>query len=230
MRIDIVIPAYNEEAIIADSVTAIAAVTNTLGFDSRIVVADNGSTDQTAQHAQAAGAHVLTVPARGKGAALIYAAQFSTAERFAFIDADLSAEPTELVHLAEVLEVSGVDIVIGSRLVDTSSVNRSWLRTMTSQAFNVLARVLLGIRVRDTQCGLKVMNEKGRRVLASCAETGWFLDLEFLARANQAGLTIREVPIVWQEFRFPGRSSKLRLLRDGFEAVFAMLRIRRTLS
>lgn len=229
MKLDIVIPAYNEEAIIAESVRTIQAVLEHLPHEVHIIVADNGSTDSTARLALEAGAHPLTVAARGKGAALIAAARHSTAPLFAFIDADLSAHPKELEGLLTHLELQHADVVIGSRLLASSGVNRSFMRTFSSQLFNSIRRLLLGIGVEDTQCGLKLMNERGRAVLATCEETGWFLDLEFLARAERAGLIIREVPIAWEEFYFPGRGSKLRVVRDGIGAVAAMLRIRQRL-
>ncbi|MDB5189499.1 MAG: sugar translocase [Parcubacteria group bacterium] len=230
MKLEVVVPAYNEAEIIEESVRAIQEALSGFPLETRITVADNGSTDETSKRAARAGAHLLAVPTRGKGAALAYAASKSDAEFFAFIDADLSAPPNELVNLYHELETHQADIVIGSRLLATADVHRSFLRTCTSKLFNALRKVLLGISVVDTQCGLKLMNEKGRHVLASCEETGWFLDIELLAKAERAGLVIREVPVAWEEFRFAGRESKLRVLRDGIGAVFAMLRIRSRLA
>ena len=90
--------------------------------------------------------------------------------------------------------------------------------------------MILGIKVVDSQCGLKVMNASARDVLRTCIETGWFLDLEFLAIAERAGLRIKELPVHWNEEVYDGRQSKLRIIRDGFGAVSAMIRIRRNLK
>lgn len=232
MNIDICIPAFNEEKIIAESARRVMSVLAQIpGARYRLVVADNGSTDQTAAAARRAlGVEVLAVPVRGKGAAVREAARASSADVFGFIDADLSADPEDIPRLLEVLAQGKSDIVIGSRLLDTSAVTRDWMRTLSSRIFNMLRKMILGISVRDTQCGLKLMNGKGRVVLASCVEMGWFLDMEFLARAERSGLSVREMPVFWQEHRFPGRESKLKLFRDSLGAVRAMLRIRRRLA
>lgn len=229
-RLDVVIPAYNEADIIEASIAEIRKALASFPIPYQLIVADNGSTDSTAERAQHAGAVVLAVPTRGKGAALAHAARTSRAGYFAFIDADISAHPRELGNLYTVLQERHADVVIGSRLMQERGVHRSLLRTLTSRSFNLLRRLVLGISVADTQCGLKLMKAQGRNVLAECLETGWFLDMEFLARAERGGLSIVEVPVAWEEFRFAGRASKLDLVRDGVGAIGAMLRIRSRLS
>lgn len=228
MKIDICIPAYNEEAIIAESTRSIRDALSESTHEFSIIVADNRSTDGTAMEARAAGAHVLTVSTRGKGAAVVAAARESVADIFCFVDADLSADPKDVLALVEAIE-SGADIAVGSRLVDTRTVKRGSIRTALSRAFNRMRQIILGIEVQDTQCGMKVMNAKGRAVLAACAETGWFFDIEFLARAEREHLVTHEISINWDEHRFPERQSKLRIVRDGVAALFALARIHRTL-
>lgn len=230
MRLDLVIPAYNEEKIISETVSEIIQSTSSLPCEVSVIVANNGSTDETAQMAQKAGARVIEVPVKGKGAALAHVAKESVSPLFAFIDADLSAHPRDIHTLYTALVTSGADIVIGSRLLDQATVDRGYMRTLTSRIFNTLRKLFLGIQVRDTQCGLKLMNEKGRVVLAHCREVGWFFDMEFLARAERAGLRIVEVSIPWEEFRYPDRGSKLNVIIDGYHAVLAMVRIRRKLK
>ncbi len=224
MRVDICIPARNEEAIIAESIAAVQRATQSFG--AVVFVADSASDDETIARANAAGATVLEVKIPGKGAAVVTAARRSNADVFGFIDADLSADPEDIPACIRHIEMDGYDIVIGSRLLDSDIVQRSTLRTVSSLLFNVLRRLLLGIRAQDTQCGLKCMNNKGREILASCAETGWFFDMEFLARAERAQLRILELPVHWDEHRFKDRKSKLSLIRDGCGAVVAMIRIR----
>ena len=125
---------------------------------------------------------------------------------------------------------TGKDIVIGSRFLDETKVKRSYLRTVSSKLFNFVARIILPIRVKDAQCGLKCMNIKGKAVLIACKETTWFLDLELIAQATSARLVIEELPIEWEEFYYVHRASKLRVVRDGLHALIAMMRIRQTLK
>ncbi len=229
---ELCIPAHNEAPIIRETLARTIAALEASGLtDWRIIVADNASSDGTADVARAytdPRVSVLHIDTKGKGAALLAAAKQSSADIFGFIDADLSAAPSDVAALVAIVSGGAADIAIGSRLRDRTLVHRSWLRTIPSLCFNWLRRLILGINVHDSQCGLKIMNVAGRKVLASCKETGWFLDLEFLARAERAGLTIREVPVHWEEERFEGRRSKL-LLRDSVGALVAMFRIRKSL-
>ena len=231
MRTEICIPAFNEERIIAEAVQAVARAFREAGREALITVADNASTDRTASIAGGIPrVSVLPVPVRGKGAAVIAAVRRSEADLFGFIDADLSVNPREIISFLTPLEGNECDIVIGSRLLDSTIVDRGMFRTLLSKTFNILRRMIVGVNVEDTQCGLKVMNARGKEILAKCTETGWFFDMEFLARAERAGLRIREVPIHWHEFRFPGRASKLNLLCDSVGALCAMFRIRRAIT
>ena len=228
MRIELCIPAYNEERVIAEAVQAVLRVFRKAGKEIVLTVVDNASTDKTASIAKGIeGVRVLSIPVRGKGAAVIAAARRSDADIFGFLDADLSVDPDEVLSLLPLLERNECDIVIGSRLMDESIVDRGTFRTFSSRVFNRIRKMIVGVAAKDTQCGLKLMNARGRGVLAECGETGWFFDIEFLARAERAGLSIREVPVHWHEHRFPERVSKLNHARDTVEALRTMFRIRR---
>lgn len=234
MRLDLAIPAYNEAPIIEDSVRAVReALTSLPGhYTSRIIVCDNASTDGTGDRVRNLGYEdvcVLHVAEKGKGAAVIAAAQMSDAEYFGFIDADLSADPSHISELLSFLE-KGADIAIASRLHKDAKLDRSYMRTLSSRAFNRLRRVLVGVPVYDSQCGLKLATRQGKEHLTACVERGWFYEVEWLLRAHRAKLTIHEHPITWVEFRFPERKSKLRVLQDGIEAIRAFLRIRHLLD
>lgn len=228
MRTEICIPAFNEAQVIAKAARAVLEVFREAGKEVVVTVSDNASTDGTADIArEIKDVSVISIPTRGKGAAVIATARNSRADFFGFIDADLSADPADITSLLSLVERGESDIAIGSRLLNNGAVQRGIFRTLSSKAFNMLRKMIVGVSVEDTQCGLKLMNARGREVLSECAETGWFFDIEFLARAERAGLRIREVPIRWNEYAFPDRDSKLNLFRDSVGALRAMLRIRR---
>lgn len=232
MTLDLCVPAYNEASIIKESLGRICNALTPSTYTWRILVVDNGSDDETTHAASSyedLRVSVIRIEQKGKGVAIIEAAQRSESDYFGFIDADLSASPHDIQTLLDLVSEDGTDIVIGSRLMDTSLVKRGVLRSLSSQVFNVCRRTLLGIDVTDSQCGLKIMNDRGRDVMRGCIESGWFLDMEFLARAEKAGLRIKEVPVRWNESEFIGRKSRLRLMRDGFGALSAMMRIRNRL-
>ncbi len=234
MTFDLCVPAHNEAEIIEESLRRICAELEKSEVNEwRIYVSDNASTDETHAIVEAFNhprVLVLRTEEKGKGAAITAAAQESTGAHFGFIDADLSAHPENIHPLFRLVLEDEADIVIGSRLLNTELVQRSALRSLSSQAFNALRHTMLGIKVADSQCGLKLMNAKGRDVLRRCTETGWFLDMEFLARAERAGLRIAEVPVSWNEYAFGDRPSKLKVVRDGMGAVQAMRRIRKQLA
>jgi glycosyltransferase involved in cell wall biosynthesis len=233
VTLDLCIPAYNEARIIGETLRAVIAALEKSSFQNwRITVVDNGSDDGTGAAVQVFAdprVSILRIETRGKGAAIKAAAEKTSAELFGFIDADLSADPNDIFTLARLVENGSADIAIGSRLLDTRRVARGFGRTLSSRVFNLLRGAIIGINVVDSQCGLKLMNASGRTVIKNCTENGWFLDLELLARAERAGLFVREVPIRWSEEHFIGRRPKLRVFRDGFGALRAMFRIRQSL-
>lgn len=229
----LVVPTYNEAETVVPTLRELDRVLRSMpDLEYRIIVADNGSTDGTAEvvrrHALP-NVEVLVVPGRGKGRAIVYAAQHSRADIFGFCDVDLSADPSIIPSMLFEIE-RGAHFVIGSRLIDQTKVSRGFLRTWSSRFFNVVRRLVLGIKVVDSQCGLKVVDGSCLHIVQDAQETGWFLDLELLAQAERHGLAIVEVPVQWTEFRYPARKSKLRVLRDGLEGIRAMVRIRRRLQ
>jgi glycosyltransferase involved in cell wall biosynthesis len=233
MRFELCVPAHNEAQVIGPTASLLVETLDRLpSIEWRVVVADNASTDGTADVIDAlahARVSAMRIVQQGKGAAIRSAAAASSADLFGFIDADLSADPADIPRLLDPVLQGQCDIAVGSRLVDSSRVERGWLRTSSSRVFNALLSAMLPLPVRDAQCGLKVMNAKARMLLAECREDGWFLDAEFLARASRQGLCIVELPITWTETRYVGRQSKLRMFRDGFSALVAMRRIAKSL-
>lgn len=229
MKIDLCVPAYNEAPIIADALQTIQRSLPVLqGVSWHIIVADNASTDGTGDVVRSLAlpdVSVLSIPIKGKGAAIVAAAAQSQGDAFGFIDADLSANPSSFADLLAAI-LAGSDIAVGSRLMRGAAVHRTGLRTFSSEVFNYIRRLLLGITVQDISCGLKLTNKQGRDLLLRCTELGWFLDVEWLALAQHSRLRITEVPIEWVEQYYPNRKSKLRVVRDGLKAFAAFARIR----
>lgn len=231
MTFELCIPARNEAPTIVEALRLLSAAMPQ-GLEWSIVVVENGSTDGTAETIEREHlphVRVLRILESGKGRAVRYAASQSSADVFAYMDADLSVDPSEIPTLLAQLS-EGADIVAGSRLMTSSHVDRTPLRSLSSVLFSLVARRWLSVPVRDTQCGCKFMNRRGREILASGKEDGWFFDLEFLARASQAGLIILEHPIRWTETRFLGRKSQLNMLTDSFRGFQAIWRIRERLK
>lgn len=231
MRLELCIPVYNEEEIILNTLDVISNSLKKLPNDISwsIIVSDNGSVDKTVSKISDLNnpkIQLIHLDKKGKGNAIKVAALQSKADLFGFIDADLSANPDYIVSMVDVLVKNKTDVVIGSRLIDEENVDRSIARTITSKFFNILQYMLFKLNIKDTQCGLKMMNKAGLDILVLCKEETWFLDLEFLAFCKKKGVKVLEIPVSWTEFYYTFRKSKLRVFRDGFRAIISMFRIK----
>ncbi|MFN8855865.1 MAG: glycosyltransferase family 2 protein [Planctomycetaceae bacterium] len=204
--LSLVLPAHNEEPVIAQAIAEACAALGTLGVPHEIVVIDDGSRDDTARVARAAAANrpqvrVISLE-RNVGYAEALRSGFRAArhELVAFTDADCQFD---LHDLGKLLELSRTcDVACGER-VDRQD---PWRRKVYSKGFNILARALLGTQVRDCDCALKVF----RRDWVNSAGLhcqGFFFNAELLCRARQAGLTIGEVGVTHRPR--PGGESKV---------------------
>lgn len=233
MKYALCIPAYNEEQYIGETLRLIHTAFAESGTNFSIIVAENGSTDRTKQKvldSKLPNIRLVSIPTKGKGAALRAAVEAVDADIIGFTDADLPIEPHIMLRMFELVASGNCDIVKGSRFHPETRTDRTIYRTASSKLFNFLARIITGVRHHDTQCPAQVMNRKAAALFSACREDGWFLDLEFIRRAEREGLRIAEVPVVWRESFYPSRSSKLSLMKDGFQAVYAMIRIRKNLG
>ena len=193
-----------------------------------IVVVDDGSTDRTA----AVGEGAETVPGvrvrvirldrnRGKGASVRAGLAASRGERVLISDADL-ATPIEEV---ERLLASAVDVAVGSRGVRRELIveRQPLARDTMGRIFNLILRTLRLTRLRDTQCGFKLIEGSlARRLAAELRLDGFAFDVELLARAARAGATIAEVPVHWRHVE----ASRVRPLRHGGQMLRDVLRLR----
>lgn len=233
MKVTLVIPTFNEAEVILPTLTLLRdAFDRAKDFDWSILVADNGSTDGTSDLvARMANERIkfFHLKEKGKGNAIRAAFAKADADIVGFTDADLSIAPEEIIAAMTQLASDAADVVVGSRLLPESKMpGREWWRTKSSQLFNSLARFIVGVHASDTQCPLKIMNGKGVEVMLATKEPTWFFDLEFMALLERLMLRVKEVPVTWNEHRYPGRTSKL-VAGDTLRALLAMLRIRKHL-
>jgi glycosyltransferase involved in cell wall biosynthesis len=204
--VDIVIPVLNEAATLARSVRRLRQqLAGAEGFRARVVIADNGSTDDTLAIAGRLSSHhadvsVIRLPERGRGRALRTAWLGSHADVVAYMDVDLSTDVSALPELIALVTRGGADVAIGSRLADGAEVVRSVRREFISRCYNRLLRSALQVGFRDAQCGFKALRaDTARRLLPQVQDDGWFFDTELLVRAEQSGLQVVELPVRWTE-------------------------------
>ena len=204
--VDIVIPVYNEERVLAASVERLHGyLTRRFPFTWRITIADNASVDATAAIADALSERLDHVRAihleqKGRGRALRAAWSGSDAIVVAYMDVDLSTDLDALLPLVAPLVSGHSDVAIGCRLSPAASVARAPKRELISRTYNLILRSLLATRIHDAQCGFKaVRGDVAQRLVPAVQDEGWFFDTELLLLAERNGLRVHEVPVDWTD-------------------------------
>jgi putative flippase GtrA len=202
--VEIVIPVYNEEDGLEQSVRTLHAyLIERFPLSWTITIADNASTDRTWPIACRMallfeGVRAVHLTEKGRGRALRAAWSASPSPVVCYMDVDLSTDLAALLPLVAPLVSGHSDIAIGSRLAPTARVARGPRREAISRTYNLLLKATLHAGFSDAQCGFKaVRSEAVRRLLPMVADQGWFFDTELLVLAEHNGLRIHEVPVDW---------------------------------
>ena len=229
IKVSIVVPAFNEASRIGESLRKIEEFLKRVPWSAEIVIVDDGSTDKTAtivSEATIPGLRLLRSERNhGKGHAVRAGVLDARGEYVIFSDADLSAPIEELQKLLTAAETQSADVVIGSRAVDRSFIEKhqSRGREVGGIIFNRIVRIVLGLKIHDTQCGFKMFRrQKIRPVFEKMTIEGFGFDPELLFLASKAGLKILEIPVRWSH----AEGSKIRFMRDSVRMFTDLLQIR----
>jgi putative flippase GtrA len=202
--LDVVIPVYNEEAALADSVHRLHRyLCDNFPYPVRITIADNASVDGTPRIAAELAAELENVrmvrlEQKGRGRALHRVWSESDAMVLAYMDVDLSTDLAGLAPLVAPLISGHSDLSIGTRLSRGSRVVRGPKREFISRCYNFILKSTLQARFSDAQCGFKAIRaDVASQLLPHVSDTGWFFDTELLVLAERSGLRIHEVPVDW---------------------------------
>ena len=221
--LSIVIPAYNEEIRIVATIGAIASHVSDLGFPWELIIADDGSKDNTVSVVEDLGLvnlHVLKAKSNGgKGSAVQRGMLSALGQYILFADADNSTPIEEVGKLLTKVSKEGYDVAIGSRAAQgAQEANRSILRRILSGGLRWIVKYVLHIGVRDTQCGFKMFTRAAaQRLYTKQTIMGFSFDLEIIYLAFKYGYKVAEVPVGWVDA--PGskvdtRKEAQRFLRD----------------
>ena len=202
---NIVIPVYNEEKELAQSIRTLAEYlrVNLTDFTWHITIADNASKDKTLAIAKNLSqkfpeVSYIHLDQKGRGRAVKFAWQHDTADIVAYMDVDLS---TDLKHLPLLVRslTRGYDIAIGTRNVNGSRVyGRSALRTITSKVYILLIKLFFWVHFSDAQCGFKAVTRRVvNDIIPKIKDNAWFFDTELLVVAEKTGYRIYEEPVTW---------------------------------
>jgi dolichyl-phosphate beta-glucosyltransferase len=228
----IVIPCFNEEARISQTLLVTLDYLTANAPKSELIVVNDGSTDGTAAIARKilSETNIATrllenFPNRGKGAAVRSGLLAAREPIGLFSDADLSTPIEEAPKLIEPIANGEVDIAFGSRALDRSliGVHQPWRREQGGRVFNLLVRVATGLPFWDTQCGFKAFRlDVCRPVLERARIDGFAFDVELLFLAQRAGLRIREVPVRWNH----AEGSKVSFFKDSLRMLREVIALR----
>ncbi len=195
-EISIVIPCYNEEERIFNTIKTISNYFNKIRYE--IIVIDDGSNDSTRKIISSIKNIVINPKRynRGKGFSIREGVLKSKGKKILITDADLSTPIDEYQKLDKFIDQ--FEIIIGSRGLKDSEVQNNIFRILFGKIGNFLIRPIIK-NIKDTQCGFKLFNAKTAKHLFSLQTiNGFGYDFEILFLAQKRGLKIKEVPIKWK--------------------------------
>lgn len=225
MRLDIVMPAHNEEQRIDRTLRAYREACPQEGV--RFLVALDSCTDRTGEIVRAHQrvddrVKTFEYPRLGKGGVIAETFKQADADLVGFVDADGATPPRELLRLADA--AARVDGAIASRRHPAALLpaSRPLARVITSAGFARGVRLLMGLPYRDTQCGAKVLHRRVvRDVLPRLAARDLLFDVDLLAAARDRGWRVVEVPTVWID----REGSRVSALSDSRRMGTSLLRL-----
>lgn len=231
--LSIIIPCYNEESIIYNTVKTIATSLSSKGFDFEIIPVSDGSTDHTASEMKRAKDELPTFTInpinhpinQGKGQAIKDGVLQSHNDVIAFIDADLTVSIEELGVFLPELETH--DIVIASRAHSDTlfEENNPWYRIVLAKGFRFFQTLLLGSSdIKDTQCGFKVFKKDvAFAIFEKVTIKRFAFDAEALFLAEKFHYAIKQLPVTILKDH---RISRVNALTDPINMFVSLIRIR----
>ena len=215
MPLSVVLPAKSESAAIGHTVTAIRR----LYPRAEVIVINDGSTDDTAQLAEAAGARVVTHPySQGNGAAIKTGARAAQGDVIVFMDADGQHDPADIARLLARLQ-AGYDMVVGARQKGSQA---SVGRGLANRFYNWLASYMTGHRVEDLTSGFRAVRADKFREFLYLLPNGFSYPTTCTMAFFRAGYSVAYEPI--HAARRIGKSH-IRLLRDGTRFLLIIFKI-----
>lgn len=223
--ISIIIPVYNYEKLIGNTISALKTFTENTADEFEIIFVDDCSRDNTVCEINKLIVGNMRLVERelngGKGAAIKEGIDYCTGSHVIFTDADLPYDLKSISLIFDKLK-SGFDVVLGSRDLDGSSslVPYGKRRRILSFIFSILANGILLERISDTQCGVKGFSSDAAKKIFSELESKRFsFDVELIYLAQKLKFKIGLVPVVLVNH---GNSS-VKILKDGFRMLYDLI-------
>jgi len=229
--LSVVIPAYNEALRIGSTLEKVRQYLDTRSYPCELILVDDGSRDETPRLladfcTRYPAARVLrNEPNRGKGYTVRRGVLDARGEFVLFADADLSSPIEEANKLLAALESTGADAAVGSRALDRRliGIHQPWRREFAGRVFNRIVRFFTGLKIQDTQCGMKLFRRATtRRAFELQQVAGFGFDPELLFLIARGGGRIVEVPVRWND----SPATKVRFLHDSTRMFLDLVALR----
>lgn len=196
-KVAVIIPAYNEAAVIGKTLRELLKQKALEGLSLKIIVVNDGSSDNTAQKAKLPGVQIVNhVLNSGSGAATATGLQYAYKAGYtvaATIDADGQHDVRDLMRGINLLINKKVDLLIGSRLLE-SKATMPRIKLVGNKLLSLITYCCFGVAVTDSQSGLRIFSQKALQEL-SWETSGYEYCSEMLWRAKKLRLKISEYPI-----------------------------------
>lgn len=225
----IILCAYNEGDVIEKTIQRVNFVMARTGLNYEIIVVDDGSLDDTKEKvinykSKNGETHVEVVSYRknfGKGNAVKAGFELAEGDFIVVMDSDLDVDPEHIPGYIEALKKS--DVVVASKWHPKSRASISLSRKVLSLGFNVLSKLFVGIKLRDTQTGLKAFRRSVlERMMPRLIVKRYASDLELLAACNHCGFRINVLPVNVRVNGIIGFKEILKMAFDLFRIAYRL--------
>jgi glycosyltransferase involved in cell wall biosynthesis len=217
-KLSVIVPVFNEAGVIGSIVARIQAVLNDLDLDYEILVVNDGSKDETAVQANAAGAKVISHPYNiGNGAAVKTGIRNATGDVMVMLDGDGQHPPEDIPRLLE--KVARYHMVVGAR---TSKSDSAWHRNVANTAYNWLATYVSNFTIKDLTSGFRAIRGDIAREFIYLLPNTFSYPTTITMAVLRSGYSLYYEPIV-----SPKRvgKSKIKLFKDGTRFLMIIFKI-----
>jgi len=239
MNVNIIIPAYNEEKRISQTLLTYCDffenIKKETGINTNFIVVPNGCTDKTSQivkeiQAKYNSIKIIDLKQAGKGLAVttgFHQALQEKSDLIGFVDADMATRPQYFYELIEtVRKQNSYDVIFASRymkesvLIPERPAFKKWGRTLF---FNPLIKILLRLNFKDFQCGAKLFRPQVlEKILPNIKMKDWAFDVELLYLAKKNGFVLHEIPTTW----YDQQDSKFNAIRSGSKMILSIIKLK----
>ena len=223
----LIIPAYNEELRLPQTLSEAKAYLDAWGINYRVLVIDDGSRDATSTITSGFGRRFSTIRQAngGKGSAVRNGMLAASGRVIGFTDADLPYDLDALKAAYETIASGHREVVFGSRTAEgaESLVERKWMRTLASFVFRSCMRLLVSTQVTDTQCGLKVFSRRAaRQIFSRATVNGFAFDAEVVYLTHLLDLSFEKVAVTLVN----DYSTTISLTRNAIPMLMDVIKVR----